>query len=525
MFYQAFVKDGLRLYKALPNSLKIRYWGIFVIQFLAAVTETFTLLVISLFAMSVAFSEAARNHFMVKPLLALSPALKSYCDDPRNFVTFTCSLMVAFIALKVSLSIFSSHKTTLFSENVALHISQETLRRFLGKNYFWHLSPDSSSVILKLMNRVVLSQFLVLLLQLYSNVLCCLALFTSMAIIEPKLTLAVMSIFFTASLSAYLFLRRRIDRAGHQVAALSADETAGMMVVNRGIREIIIYHRQEIFLNRVINLIRRGIKPRAFLAFSGNVPGQFLEFIGFSTVAIIMITMIVSGLPMPEIAAASSVLLLTAWRVLPSVSRSLSFTVAIRGLRPQALSSLELLEIFIAENPEKPPAPNPDFHFEKTVGLYEASFHYPAAGADALTKITAVVEKGWNVGLIGPSGAGKSTLALLLSGLVAPQSGRFLSMGKPCRQKIWPLTLSWLVLCPKTRCCIRALWLTMWPSADGVKIMTARKWPRPARWRPWISSSATLWALTCPWPLMARACQAARLNGWLSPGPCSPNRK
>ena len=66
--YQAFIHDGRRLYRLLPGRLRLDFWLVFLTQFISALIETCTLLVISLFAVSVAAPETARNNFLIKPL-------------------------------------------------------------------------------------------------------------------------------------------------------------------------------------------------------------------------------------------------------------------------------------------------------------------------------------------------------------------------------------------------------------------------------------------------------------------------
>ncbi|MDR1922648.1 MAG: ABC transporter ATP-binding protein/permease [Candidatus Adiutrix sp.] len=430
LFYQAFIKDGVRLYRVMPGNLRIRFWFVFVIQFISALTETFTLLVISLFAMSIAAPEAAMNNFMVKAALSLAPPLAEFCSEPRQMVIFTCSLMIAFVTFKTSLATLVAHKTTLFSESVSVYIGREALRRYLNKNYFWHISPASDSVMHRLAHRGFLSQFLVMLLLLYSNAFCCLAFFVSLFIAEPKLTVILVAIFSSASISTYTFLRRRIDRAGLQVSETGLQESAAMTGLTQGIREVLIYRQQDVFLNKVVESILKGLPARAFLAFSGTMPSQLLEFVGFSSIAVITIIMILNDTPMPQIIASSSMLMLTAWRVLPAVNRSLSYAVGIRGIRPMAWSCLDLLETFIKENPDELPAPDPNFRFDKNLALSQACFRYPTGAADALSELCLSINKGESIGLIGSSGAGKSTLALLLSGLVSPRQGDFLVDGE-----------------------------------------------------------------------------------------------
>jgi len=430
MVYQAFITDGQRIYRLLPRPLQRSFWVVLFIQFIAALTETMTLLVISLFAVSVAAPETARNNFLIQPLLAMSPTLTEWSLSHRRLVGLTSFLMVAFIVFKTFFATLVAQKTTTFSEKVSLLIGRETLWRYLNKSYFWHISPESSTVIHKFSQRGHLSSFLSALLLVYSHVLCCLALFTSLFLAHPRLTLMVVTSFSLASLGTYMFMRRRLDWAGQEASSLALTESADRLALTQGLREVLLYRRQGIFFQKMASTMTAGMPVKAFLAFVGYLPSQVLELIGFATIGLMTVGLIIWGVPMAAIVSATSMLMLTAWRVLPAVNRTLSYTIAIRGLRPAALVCLELMETFIAEEPETLPEPAPDFCVEKSLGLEGASFTYPGGREPALSNLGLTVSKGEKVGLIGLSGAGKSTLALLLTGLVQPQSGRFLVDGR-----------------------------------------------------------------------------------------------
>ena len=428
--YYAFIRDGRRLYRLLPRPLRWSFWVVFFTQFISALIETCTLLVISLFAVSVAAPDAARNNSLIKPFWALSPSISELAADHRQLVMLTSLLMTAFVVFKTLISSLVTHKTTVFSETVSLFIGRETLKRYLHKSYFWHISPESSAVIHKFSQRGHLSSFLVALLLVYSNTFCCLALFTSLFLAEPRLTLVVVTAFGSGSFATYLFLRRRLDRAGQRANALSIAESSDRLTLTQGLREVLIYRRQDIFFKKMGDTMADGMPVRAFLAFSGYLPSSVLEVIGFATIALMTVGLIIWGVPMAAIVSATSMLMLTAWRVLPAVSRTLGYTVTLRGLRPAALVCLELLETFITQETEPLPEPDPDFRFERELTLRDITFSYPGGRNPALTGVNLTVRRGERLGLIGASGVGKSTLALLITGLVSPQSGCFLVDGR-----------------------------------------------------------------------------------------------
>jgi ABC-type multidrug transport system fused ATPase/permease subunit len=426
LVWHGFVKDSIRIYKFLPKRLKLSYFYVFFFQICTAITETFTLLVISLFAMSIASHESAMNHFMIRPFFKIFPILSEIITTPRRMVGFTSCFMIAFVVVKSLLTIYANHVTTIFSEKVAIYVGREALRRYLNKGYYWHISSESSDIIHKIINRSSLSQLTVLLLLLYSNVICCLFLFTSLFIAQPQLTIVVIICFSLSSVLLYSTIRHSLDKAGQLSSATSIEESMTMTAMTKGIREIITYRQQDIALQKMMQAVERGLPARAYLAFCATMPSLILEAVGFSTIGGMVIYLLAEHQPMDQIVAAASILMLSAWRILPTVTRSLSYTVTIRGLKPRALISLDLLENFTRQKVETVATPDPNFSFKRDLVLKDVKFHYPDSKVDVLTGINLTINKGQCIGLIGASGAGKSTMALLLSGLVPPTSGAFL---------------------------------------------------------------------------------------------------
>lgn len=431
MVYEAFVHDMVRIYRILPSKFKLRLWYIFFIQFMLACLETCTILVLSFYGMSLASADSGKSNLMVQAMFSIAPPLKEMTADPRAFVAFASFLVILFIILKNVTAYFAFRKTSRFAENISLYISEETLWRYLNKDYFWHISPSSGNVMQRLNFRDSLTNLLLSLLLLYSNVFCCVALFTSLFLSEPTLTLIVMGVLGTVCTITYLALRRKIDRSGQLVLSSNTQLSQALAGITRGIREVLIYRQQKVFFEGLSQSMKHGLPGRVFLAFSGQAPAWFLEVAGFSTICGVTIALIVQGDPMPDIVKAASMLMLTAWRVLPAVNRVMSYAVNIRGQRAQAMNCLELLETFIQEAPEPLPEPDPNFKFERTIALKDTSFIYPAGQSECLSGLSLEIKKGESVGLIGASGAGKSTLALLLSGLVPPLAGQMIVDGQP----------------------------------------------------------------------------------------------
>ncbi|MDR1313682.1 MAG: ABC transporter ATP-binding protein/permease [Deltaproteobacteria bacterium] len=431
-FYRAFLKDAVRLLNALPHRLRLRWWSVLGIELVTGFLETLSLVCISVFALSIATPEAVPDNFLLKPLLWLFPGLRvEILNSPRRIVALASLLMVVSIAMKCASAVVASRACSAFAERAVMHISTETVRRYMARDYLWHITPESQEAILKVINRHVFSDYASSLLLFYSNAIICLTLFVSLSWLEPKLTVTAFGIFGTAALMLYAFFRRRLDREGAKVLKATNDENRILMAASRGIREIIIHRAQGLALQGFSQALARGLKPRVLISYLGQMPQQILETLGFATMGGMVVGMLAMNFSLEDIVQTASLLMLTAWRILPAVNRCLVYSVKLRSGRPTAIAFFELWEKFHAEGGPPPPEPDPDFRFDGAIALKGASFRYPGAAQDALSGVDVTVPKGSRTGLIGPSGSGKSTMALILSGLAPPSAGEFLVDGKP----------------------------------------------------------------------------------------------
>ena len=429
-FYSAFVKDLRRFYRLMPNAQRRRLWLVFTAQFVAALTESLTVFMLTFFGLSLSASEATRNHPLVKSIFSMVPFLGELAQDQRLLVTFSAALVVSFIILKNIVAAWSRSLNCAYAERVSAYIGRQAMSHFLHKSYYWHLSPASKDFVSKMLMRGQLSDFLISILGFYSNLICAMVVFGALMVAEPRLTALVIVIFALVSLSTYYSLRRRLDNAGQNSARLAMAENSALMTAQKAVREIICFQNQAVFLEAIGKHVQERIPHQRFLNLAPMIPPWFLEISGFGSILVALLYLIKSGAAMPQIVGSVSLLLLTAWRVLPAVSRAMGATVGIRGQRPQALLCLELLEELKASEEATIPKPDPDFKFTDRLDLEEAAFRYPAGQRDVLTDISLTIRKGESIGLIGASGAGKSTLALLLSGLVPLKGGRLLVDGR-----------------------------------------------------------------------------------------------
>ena len=421
-----------RIYAVLPAPLQRSIWLLFILMVLLAMTELASIMALTGFFSVLNAPEQFATSKPVQKVLELLPALSALFADPRRLILWACLLPIGLIGLKNVLSALVAWRSAMLGEHVAAHVGSTIMQRFLYMPYSWHLSAQNSQALTAMQWRYNLGQMLLQLLQAYSNLITVILLFGGLTFYAPGVTLSALAFMLCIAALTYSLLRKRIDRAAATVAHVQQEENKATMTAIGGIRELIIYQQQPVFLQAITREVQAGMKPRSFLGISSAVPTWTLESGGFCLIWLSIFLLIHwQNADLATISTTVALLALTAWRVLPSLNRVVGATVNLRNLQATALPCLDYCENLSAASEPDTIKPDPDFRIKKEIVFENVSYRYPGAKENALTNINCRIPVGTTLGLVGRSGAGKSTFINILSGLLEPTEGRLLVDGKP----------------------------------------------------------------------------------------------
>lgn len=439
--------DFSRIWAALPSPLRRAACRVFVCIFVQAILEVASILSISFLALSIAAPEQLLHRPAGQLMLTWFPGLKALEADPRFMALASAGGVVALIACKNAMFAYVSLLGTRFGERLALYAGRVLFRQYLYSPYTWHLAGDSVEMFQALSWRTALASMTMELMDVYTYFTITLSLCLMVVAFTPKIILLIMIFLGVIAFSIYKLLRRRMQEAGESAAEWGKQENRITLNAMRGIREALIYQQQAVFFEKFSATCKDGMPDRAFLNIAPPIPTWILETAGFFVIFASVFLMIeMDNATMAQITAVVTIIMLTAWRVLPLLNRALRSLISIQGTRHPAMQCLERVEHALA-NPALPPAePDEGFVFRNAIELRNVIFRYagtPTTGSNddagdesdtkvpppSLRGVSLEVRKGSRVGIIGRSGAGKSTLTLLLSGLAPPDEGEMLVDG------------------------------------------------------------------------------------------------
>lgn len=419
-----------RIHAVLPRELQRRIWGLLMGMIALGLTELASIMSLTGFFTVLNAPEHFAASGWAKLLLRHFPSAEALFTDYRLLILWACLLPIGLIVSKNVFSALVAWRSAMLGENVAVFVGGQIMERFLSMPYSWHLSSDSKQALTCMQWRVHLGHMLLHILSACSNLITVSLLFLGLIVYAPGVTLCSLLFMLTIAWGTYSLLRRRIDKAAATSAEAQREESMTTLTAIHGVRELIIYQQQPVFLAAIAAHIRTGMRARSFLGLSPTVPTWVLESSGFLLIWLaIFLLFRFQDAGLPTITATVALLTLTAWRVLPSLNRVVGATVSIRGLQATALPCLDYCEQLRRLQPEPPARPAAHFRVTREIVLDHVSFRYPGAKADTLSDISCRIPLGATLGLVGRSGAGKSTFINIVSGLLEPTAGRLLVDG------------------------------------------------------------------------------------------------
>ncbi len=429
--YTIFVEDFLMVYKIMPRNLRRETITVLVNMVILAVFEVASLLSISILALSIASPEKILSSPIFQEILKKIPFVSYLFTDPRSITLFASLGVVLLIGVKNIMSAFVSCKTAFLGEKIALFTGKTIFKNFLYSPYIKHLSGSSSKIFQAMSWRYILGLFVTNLLTIYTYTLITIALLITLVSSTPEILLGTILAFVTISYIIYKSLKKVIDSAGIMAAKCAQEETETTMNAMNGIREVLIYRQQNVFLKKYEDITIKGIPSRTFLTLAPPIPSWILEVLGFAIIPVtICIMFFFYNSSIVQIAAALTMIMLICWRILPVLNRALSCLVALRSVRPQAMECISRVKEALSSPQYAEIAPDINFSIKGTISFDKISFFYPKSNDASLNNISFSLKCGTRVGIVGPSGAGKSTLVSILSGLIEPSIGNVLVDGK-----------------------------------------------------------------------------------------------
>ena len=382
-------------------------------------------------------------------------------DYQKNIITFNflstfsktevLNFLIVFLAFIYFFKFFFIknliNRQNSFSHNLFASISKILFRKYLYKDFEFHLNINSSELIRNIQGETNLFSFGVVfnLIRLFSEII----IFTSICVLllfyEWQASIIVMLLVLGINYILLKHNNKKLKELGVKRQFHSALTLKQLQQSFSSIKEIIINKLENIFINKfnyhLIENVDVGIKKDTIT----QLPRLIMELVGILVFLILIIFFLNTGKDISEIFVIVGVFLFASTKLLPSVSKiaqsiqSIKFNSAVVDLIFNELNEQKYNE----KINNKINQANLIFN---NIKFDKVDFYFTSRSNEILRNINFEINKGDRIGIIGKTGSGKSTLINLFCGLLSPKSGKILLNNKDLNfeRYLWQTIISYV---------------------------------------------------------------------------------
>lgn len=376
---------------------------------------------------------------ILDPQALLKYAIVAQCASFLNIETdmqLILALGVCIIliyVIKNAFLIFSMYVQTSFQVRTQEELSVKMLNSYMHRPYTYFANINSS-VVLNSVDGDIARTFDIIncLFKLVAELLTVSAILILLFITDWKLASGVAVFSVIAFVGITKFFKQRMRTWGELQRKFNEELVKVTHHAIWGIKEIIVNDKQEFFCDEYERTYDKRIKTDITRTVAQECPSKIIEAFCVSGI-IIMVCVRVMAEPnvvsfVPKLAAFA----VGAFRILPSVSRMVSYINNATFLKPSldaAYQNLKDVENYERELSHKCDEVTEECKIEDIrdfsyLLLKNVWWRYDNETMDVLRGIDLKIKNGQSIAFVGASGAGKTTLSDVILGLLCPQQGK-----------------------------------------------------------------------------------------------------
>ena len=352
-------------------------------------------------------------------------ALKSgFPEFTNESFLFLCIFLLPIIFISKNLFLFFFHRieANLIYETLT-EFSKKIYKIFLFQKYNFYINEKSSNFVNKLGSEFnVLHNYIIASVNFLTEIIILFALLFFLLFIAFEEIAIIFFIVLISTFIFYLIFYKKIKNFGALRKKFDLKKTNLILETLKGIKEIKIYKREEIFENdyNVNNELIYGFSKKYYVL--QKIPKLFFEAISILTLSI-FIFILTNNNDSSEIIIKLTVVTGAIIRILPSLNKVInSFNIKKYSLPAvedifKFLKRLKIKKIISNKNSIRT--------FEDKILIKKVEFTHKnkKENLKIFKNLNLAIKKGEKISIIGHSGSGKSTLVDLILGFLKPDKG------------------------------------------------------------------------------------------------------
>jgi ATP-binding cassette subfamily B protein len=365
--------------------------------------------------------------FLIDPLQALQVPIvarisESFDLGDPNDLRWKFTLLFAVSALASgAVRLVLIVATARIAFGIGFEIGSEIYRQTIYQSYAVHISRSSSDIIGGLDKVEPLVWILYGLLNAASAVLVCIFILITLLVITPSFTAFVIITLGGVYAALMRIMKTRLEMNSQTIAQALSERIKIAQEGLGSIRDILLDHSQQYFINRFNKSERKFRMAQAFNYIVGPSPRFVVEALGMVMIAGFAYTTVTASTGITTVIPALGAMALGAQRLLPTLQTIYIGVTNLRGQEQTVIDVIELSKHSIDEEIQKNLNP---LRFDHSLDFENVDFQFSVHSPMVLKALSFSIAKGDRVGFMGPTGSGKSTTIDLLMGLLTPSSGQ-----------------------------------------------------------------------------------------------------
>ena len=406
---------------------------ILLMTLVGAVVETLGVSIIIPFVQAMMNPEALLQNKYLKPLVDFFDVVYS----TQLVLILGIGIALVYIFKNLYLTILSYYRIR-YSTRVQRELSVLMMKSYMKRGYLFFVQVNTSELLRGIMGDVsAVYQMMHHAFRVIAEILTSFAIIIFIVKTDFMMAVSVIVLAVICFVSVVLGFRKPMQRLGVEYRLSNGEAQKHSLQAFQGIKEVIVMHRQQFFVNRYERAFERQQKALIGQTVASESPAYIIEAVCVAGLILSVSFRVYSGTDtttfIPQLAAFA----VGAFRILPSLGRisssvnqiiyfvpSLNKTYEhLKEVRAAEQAVQEDIQLLRQQDQESGAVITKTEQGGSYLEIDNVRWKYPAAEKEVLNGITLHIHKGTSVALIGHSGAGKTTLADIILGLYRPQEG------------------------------------------------------------------------------------------------------
>ena len=346
-------------------------------------------------------------------------------DLARNdTIIYGSIFLVAIFILKNTLISLINYFHGTIQKSLKAKLAEKLFRKYIYSDYEFFLSKSPSEIIRNITSAVTgTSMYIFSYILLFKEFLIIVSIFTLLFSVDRFTTTIIFISLPLVSGFYYLFVAKSSKERGKIFQSLTEKYLKTLNHSIGSIKFLKIFNKETFMINIFDKTINSMEQKEFIQRFIVSLPRIFLETVTIIMFAIICYLYVSTGKSMQNFIPLISLIVVSAVRVIPSLSL---ISVSVTNIKFQQPSFNLIYNELLPQNQNtnKSKKDKKLIRFKKEIILKNVSYRYPGTSNDVLKEINLKINFGEKIGITGESGAGKSTFLDILSGLIKPTSGQ-----------------------------------------------------------------------------------------------------